>query len=92
MGKMNNVTNTDIELLIKSGEDVAARALDFSNRIFHGKVDPLNDPITKAVDLLATSRTLADLAARICNASAKMVEEQANSYEQTLRARHEKSL
>ncbi len=84
MAKINNVTDTDIELLIKSGEDVAARAMDFNQRIFDGKVEPLEEPLRKAVELLATSRTLADLAARIINNSAAIRDEQAGVIERQL--------
>ncbi len=67
MPKMNNVTDTDIEMLIGSANDVGARAQDFNHRIFSGKVDQLNEPLRKAVEILATSRSLSDLAMRIIN-------------------------
>lgn len=87
--KINDVTNTDIEMLIKSGQDVASRANDFSDRIYHGQHEELDQPVRKAQDILTTSRSLADLATRILNRS--ILKETTKAYEKELKARHEKA-
>ncbi len=86
MPKMNNVTNTDIELLIDSGNDIAARALDFNDRIFKGQLDLLDGPLQKSLELLATSRALADLAMRIMNKAT--LKEMYDTTEAQMRERH----
>lgn len=65
MSRINNVTDTDLEMLIASGQDVATRAIEFNSRMYQGKVEELKDPIPKALELLAVSRSLADLSVRI---------------------------
>lgn len=65
MTKMNDVTNTDIELLIKSGHDITSYAIDFSRRIGNGHCEQFEEPSQKAKALIAVSRSLLDLAARI---------------------------
>lgn len=84
--KINNVTNTDIEMLIESGRDLASRALDISHRIYSGRCEELDQPIRKGLGLLATARALTDLATRILRVGIEEVgqsEKESNYYEKT---------
>ena len=65
MTKMNDVTNLDIEMVIASGQDITRRAIPMTARIASSKVEEINDPIRKAIELLAISSTMATLAAHI---------------------------
>ena len=76
MTKMNDVTNTDIELLVLSGYDLCSRALDYNRRIGNGQAEHFHQPSRKAQGLLAASRALADLAARILNRATLLEQEQ----------------
>lgn len=72
--KINDVTNTDIEMLIKSGQDVSKYACDFNRRIANGHCEEIRDPVSKASALMHTSRALADLAGRILRSPAGLKE------------------
>lgn len=89
MPKQKNVTNADIEHVVKSGYDISSYAFDFAERIMRGNVEPIDEPIGKATALLSASRALADLASRILHRSSN--DEQAQTLERELRSRHEKA-
>lgn len=86
--KIDEVTNTDIEILVRSGYDLCTYAFSYAERIGKGHCEQFERPIQKATSLLATSRALADLAARILARAGN--EEQAAAYEKELKGRHEK--
>lgn len=83
--KINEVTNTDIELLIKSGYDICTYAFSYAEKIGKGNCEEIERPTQKAVSLLATSRALADLAARILARAANA--EHASAYAEELKGR-----
>lgn len=65
MTKMNDVTNTDIDLLIQSGHDMTSYAMNFTHRISNGHCERFEEPSQKAKALITVSRSLLDLAARL---------------------------
>lgn len=83
--KINNVTNTDIEMLVRSGYDLCTYAFSYAERIGKGQCEEFDRPLLKATSLLATSRALADLAARILHQASNG--EQIDAYSKQLEQR-----
>ncbi len=60
--KINNVTNTDIDVLIRSGQDLCTYAVPYAERIGKGQCEVFENPMRKAAALLTASKALTELA------------------------------
>ncbi len=65
MGKLPNVTVEELRAVDSTGSDLLYDVVDLNNRIEKGYVDDVEKPIELVRSLLATSRGLAELAAKL---------------------------